>query len=57
MHGMDFVRVMMMTGVVLVNCGCASHRAPVCPNPAKVVGAFSRDNQEGWVIVRAGSVR
>ena len=53
MHGMDFVRVMVLTGFVLVNFGCASHPAPVCPNPAKVVGAFSRDNQEGWVIVRA----
>ena len=52
MHSMDFVRVVVMTGLVLVNSGCASHHAAMCPNPAKVVGGFSRDNREGWVIVR-----
>jgi hypothetical protein len=52
MHGMDFVRVVVMTGFVLANSGCASHHAAMCPNPAKVVGGFSRDNREGWVIVR-----
>jgi hypothetical protein len=52
MHSMDFLRVVVMTGFVLVNSGCASHHAAKCPNPAKVVGGFSRDNQEGWVIVR-----
>jgi hypothetical protein len=53
MHDMEFVRVVVIAGLVLVSPGCTSHRATVCPNPAKVVGAFSRDNQEGWVIVRA----
>jgi hypothetical protein len=24
----------------------------MCPNPAKVVGANSRDSREGWIIVR-----
>ena len=52
MHSMDFVRVVVITGFVLVNSGCASHHAAMCPNPAKVVGGFSRDNREGWVIVR-----
>ena len=52
MHSMDFVRVVAITGFVLVNSGCASHHAAMCPNPAKVVGGFSRDNREGWVIVR-----
>jgi hypothetical protein len=54
MQGMDFVRLLVMSGFVLLNLGCASHRAAtMCPNPAKVVGTFSRDNQEGWIIVRA----
>jgi hypothetical protein len=54
MRGMDFVRLLVVAGFVLLNLGCASHRAAtMCPNPAKVVGAFSRDNQEGWIIVRA----
>jgi hypothetical protein len=52
MHSTDFVRVVVITGFVLVNSGCASHHAAMCPNPAKVVGGFSRDNREGWVIVR-----
>jgi hypothetical protein len=52
MHSMDFVRVVVVTGFVLLNLGCASHHVAVCPNPAKVVGGFSRDDREGWVIVR-----
>ena len=42
----------MVTGFLVMTAGCASHHATICPNPAKVVGTFSRDNQEGWVIVR-----
>ena len=55
MQGTDFARLLVMSGFILLNLGCASHRAAatMCPNPAKVVGAFSRDNQEGWIIVRA----
>ncbi len=52
MQSIHFFRVVMVTGVLLLTSGCASHHATLCPNPAKVVGAFSRDNQEGWVIVR-----
>lgn len=51
---MDISRWLVVSGFILLNLGCASHRAAtMCPNPAKVVGSFSRDNQEGWIIVRA----
>ena len=53
MQGMNFLRVLVISGLVLLGSGCASHRATACPNPARVMGAFSRDNQEGWIIVRA----
>ena len=52
MRSLDIVRVVVMTGVALLQSGCASHHALTCPNPAKVVGVNSRDNQGGWVLVR-----
>jgi len=52
MLGIKFVRAIAVVGLLLVNSACASHHVTRCPNPAKVVGTFSRDNQEGWVIVR-----
>jgi len=52
MQGKDLVRVAVMAGFALASSGCASHRAAVCPAPARIVGAISRGTQEGWVIVR-----
>lgn len=51
MNGMDYVRLVLVTGFALVSSGCASHRAAMCSNPARIVGANSGTNQEGWVIV------
>lgn len=53
MGGMDVMRLVVITGFALVNAACASHRATMCSNPAKIVGAISPGKQEGWVIVRA----
>jgi hypothetical protein len=41
-----------ITGLALLNFGCASHRAVTCPKPAKVVGTNSLNSQGGWVLVR-----
>lgn len=49
----DLVRVVVVTGLVVLQTGCASHRGTNCPHPARVIGVNSRDNAHGgWVIVR-----
>jgi hypothetical protein len=53
MRSMDIVRVVVLMGMALLHSGCASHHAATCPNPAKVVGIVSKDNEGGWVLVRA----
>ncbi len=52
MRRIDIVRIVAVIGLTVVQAGCASHRAAMCRNPARVVGTVSRDTQEGWVIVR-----
>ncbi|MBS0377034.1 MAG: hypothetical protein JSS29_01000 [Proteobacteria bacterium] len=44
-------RALMAIGAVTLG-GCAHHHAVMCPNPAKVIGTKSGNNQEGWVLVR-----
>lgn len=51
MRSVDIVRLA-ITGLALLNSGCASHRAATCPKPAKVVGTNSLNSQGGWVLVR-----
>lgn len=53
MRSVDIVRLA-IAGLVLLNCGCASHahRAALCPKPATVIGTNSINNQGGWVVVR-----
>jgi hypothetical protein len=53
MCGTDSVRMAIAMAFVLMICGYASHRSPLCANPARVVGTLARADQEGWVIVRA----
>ena len=53
MRSVYTVRLLAITGLALLNFGCASHRAAVtCPKPAKVVGTNSLNSQGGWVLVR-----
>jgi hypothetical protein len=52
MRSLFVVRAVVVTGFALVHSGCASHHATSCPNPAKVVGVNSENNQGGWVLVR-----
>jgi hypothetical protein len=40
----------MVTGLALLSSGCASHRAAICHNPAKVIGEDA--DEGGWVLVR-----
>jgi hypothetical protein len=49
----DIARVLALTGLALVNFGCASHhRGAFCRSPAKVIGTDSGGYQGGWVLVR-----
>jgi hypothetical protein len=52
MRSVAFVRTAVIVAVALLACGCASHRAAMCSNPAKVIGVNSVDNQGGWILVR-----
>jgi hypothetical protein len=52
MHNLALVRITAVLGLALLAAGCASHRAAMCANPAKVLGVNSVDNQGGWILVR-----
>jgi hypothetical protein len=52
MRNVAIARLAVVVGIALLNSGCASHRAALCANPAKVVGVNSVDNQGGWILVR-----
>ncbi|HTT44009.1 MAG TPA: hypothetical protein VMG33_13130 [Steroidobacteraceae bacterium] len=52
MRAVPALRLILILTLALLYSGCASHRAEMCPKPAKVVGVSSRDSREGWVIVR-----
>lgn len=52
MRNLAPMRITAVLGLALLAAGCASHRAAMCPTPAKVLGVNSVDNQGGWILVR-----